>query len=115
MSDIISRRSLLRNLCGAAAAGIIAPRLRASSSSLSHAQEQPEHNGSRAAMFRIARAFMQKYSVPGMSIAISRHGKFVYQHQWGMADAKEAQLVLPTSLFRIASVTKPITSVTIFS
>jgi len=66
-------------------------------------------------MFRIARAFMQKYSVPGMSIAISRHGKFVYEHQWGMADTKEAQLVLPSSLFRIASVTKPITSVTIFS
>ena len=115
MSQPISRRTLLRSLCGTAAAGIVAPRLCASSPSLAHAQQEPEHNGSRAAMFRIGRAFMQKYSVPGMSIAISRHGKFVYQHQWGMADAKEAQLVLPTSLFRIASVTKPITSVTIFS
>jgi CubicO group peptidase (beta-lactamase class C family) len=78
-------------------------------------EQEPELNGGRAAMFRIARAFMEKYSVPGMSISISRHGKFVYEHQWGIADTKEAQLVLPTSLFRIASVTKPITSVTIFS
>jgi CubicO group peptidase (beta-lactamase class C family) len=114
MSRTISRRALLRNLCGTAAVGVIAPRLYASSSAPVQA-EQPEHNGSRAAMFRIGRAFMQKYSVPGMSISISRHGKFVYEHQWGMADTKEAQLVLPTSLFRIASVTKPITSVTIFS
>jgi CubicO group peptidase (beta-lactamase class C family) len=114
MPQIITRRSLLRNLCGTATAGIIAPGFYAASSWPAQEQE-PEHNGSRAAMFRIARAFMQKYSVPGMSIAISRHGKFVYEHQWGMADTKEAQLVLPSSLFRIASVTKPITSVTIFS
>jgi CubicO group peptidase (beta-lactamase class C family) len=85
------------------------------SSSLRAREQEPELNGGRAAMFRIARAFMEKYSVPGMSISISRHGKFVYEHQWGIADTKEAQLVLPTSLFRIASVTKPITSVTIFS
>jgi CubicO group peptidase (beta-lactamase class C family) len=112
MSQPISRRSLLRNLCGPAAAGIIARHLAGSSSLL--AQEE-ERNGSRAAMFRIARAFMVQYSVPGMSIAITRRGKFVYQHQFGMADKQAAQQVLPDSLFRIASVTKPITSVTIFT
>ncbi|MGA7914430.1 MAG: hypothetical protein WCA00_04280, partial [Candidatus Acidiferrales bacterium] len=99
MSQQISRRTLLRNFCGTAAAGIIAPRLYGSSPVPAQEQE-PEHNGSRAAMFRIARAFMVKYSVPGMSISISRHGKFVYEHQFGMADSKDAQLVLPTSLFR---------------
>ena len=112
MSQTISRRSLLRNLCGTAAAGIVVPQLCASRSV--PVQEQ-EHNGSRAAMARIGRAFMEKYSVPGMSVSISRNGKFVYEHQWGMADKKDAQLVEPRSLFRIASVTKPITSVTIFT
>ena len=112
MSQTISRRSLLRNLCGAAAAGIVVPRLDASCSLL---VQEREHNGSRAAMSRIARAFMDKYSVPGLSVSITRKGKFVYQHQWGMADKKDAQLIELTSLFRIASVTKPITSVTIFT
>jgi CubicO group peptidase (beta-lactamase class C family) len=112
MSQTISRRSLLRNLCGTAAAGIVVPHLYPSWSV--PVQEQ-EHNGSRAAMGRIGRAFMEKYSVPGMSVSVSRNGKFVYEHQWGMADKKDAQLVEPTSLFRIASVTKPITSATIFA
>ena len=66
-------------------------------------------------MFRIARAFMNKYEVPGLSISITRNGKFVYEHQFGMADRQETQQVLQNSLFRIASVTKPITSVTIFT
>jgi CubicO group peptidase (beta-lactamase class C family) len=101
---------LLRNLCGTAAAGIVVPQLCASRS-----VPVQEHNGSRAAMARIGRAFMEKYSVPGMSVSISRNGKSVYEHQWGMADKKDAQLVEPRSLFRIASVTKPITSVTIFT
>jgi CubicO group peptidase (beta-lactamase class C family) len=112
MSQTISRRSLLRNLCGAAAAGIVVPRLDAS---CSVPVQEREHNGSRAAMSRIARAFMDKYSVPGLSVSITRKGKFVYEHQWGMADKKDAQLIELTSLFRIASVTKPITSVTIFT
>ena len=112
MSESISRRSLLRNLCGASAAGIGVPHLDAS---CSVPVQEPEHNGSHVAMARIGRAFMEKYSVPGMSVSISRDGKFVYEHQWGMADTKEAQLVEPTSLFRIASITKPITSVTVFS
>jgi CubicO group peptidase (beta-lactamase class C family) len=112
MPQRISRRALLRNLVGTAVTGSIAPQLHGFSNV--PAQEQ-EHNGSRAAMFRIARAFMEKYSVPGLSISITRHGKFVYEHQFGMANREEAQQLLPASLFRIASVTKPITSVTIFT
>jgi CubicO group peptidase (beta-lactamase class C family) len=112
MSQRISRRALLQNLCGTAVTGIIAPQLRG----FSHvpAPEQ-EGNGGRAAMFRIARAFMVKYEVPGLSISITRNGKFVYEHQFGMAVREQAQQLLPNSLFRIASVTKPITSVTIFT
>src|SRR5271169_3492499 len=112
MSQRISRRALLQNLCGTAVTGIIAPQLRG----FPHvpAPEQ-DGNGSRAAMFRIARAFMVKYEVPGLSISITRSGKFVYEHQFGMAVREQAQQLLPNSLFRIASVTKPITSVTIFT
>jgi CubicO group peptidase (beta-lactamase class C family) len=112
MSKKLSRRSLIRNLCGTAAAGIMVPRLQGCSSE--QAQEN-EGNVGRSEMFRLARTFMEKYSVPALSISIARNGKFVYEHPFGMADKKEARQLLPNSLFRIASVTKPITSVTIFS
>jgi CubicO group peptidase (beta-lactamase class C family) len=112
MTHEISRRTLLRNLCGGATAAILARRT--DGFSTVRGQEQ-EHDGSRTAMFPIAREFMEKYQVPGLSVAIARHGKFVYEHQFGMADKEAAQQLAPNSLFRIASVTKPITSVTIFT
>jgi CubicO group peptidase (beta-lactamase class C family) len=106
MMHEISRRTLLGNLIGGAAAGIVARRFDRLSAVRA---EELEHNGSRAAMFRIARSFMEQYEVPGLSASITRHGKFVYEHQFGMADKQGAQQLLPNSLFRIASVTKPIT------
>ncbi len=113
MPDKLNRRLLIKNLLGATAAGIVAPELRGFAS-LPQAPEEAR-NGSRAEMFRIGRTFMNQFSVPALSIAITRRGKQVYEHTFGVADRKDAQLTLPSSLFRIASVTKPITSVTIFS
>jgi CubicO group peptidase (beta-lactamase class C family) len=69
----------------------------------------------RGAMGRTAFQFRQQFSVPASSIAITRNGKFVYDQADGMADRDKLQQVQQSSLFRIASVTKPITSVTIFS
>jgi CubicO group peptidase (beta-lactamase class C family) len=63
-------------------------------------------------MADIARAFCQRFSVPALSIAISRNGQMVYEEQFSLV---EEYLPLASSLFRIASVTKPITSVAIFS
>jgi CubicO group peptidase (beta-lactamase class C family) len=63
-------------------------------------------------MANIARAFCQRFSVPALSIAISRNGQMVYDGQFSLV---EEYLPLASSLFRIASVTKPITSVAIFS
>jgi CubicO group peptidase (beta-lactamase class C family) len=116
MPGTFTRRQLIKRLCGTLAAGIIAPRLYG----FSFQEPQPPQGeevagGGRAQMFRIGRAFMEQFSVPGLSVAVTRNGRFVYEHQFGMADRKEAQQVLSSSLFRIASVTKPITSVTIFT
>lgn len=113
MPDKLNRRLLIKNLLGATVAGIVAPELRGFVASPQAPEET--RNGSRAEMFRIARTFMNQFSVPGLSITITRRGKQVYEHTFGVADRKDTQLTLPSSLFRIASVTKPITSVTIFS
>ena len=68
-----------------------------------------------AAMAQLAQAFMQKYAVPGLSIAIGHAGKLVYEEAFGWADREAREPVSPQHLFRIASISKPITSVAIFS
>lgn len=69
----------------------------------------------RGEMGRIAGAFRRQFSVPATSIAISRNGQFAYDRSAGMVDREKSIQVQQSSLFRIASVSKPITSVTIFS
>ncbi len=66
-------------------------------------------------MGRISGAFRRQFSVPALSVAISHNGQFVYDEAWGMADREHALQVNTGNLFRIASVTKPITAVTIFT
>jgi D-alanyl-D-alanine carboxypeptidase len=57
--------------------------------------------------------FMAKYHVPGMSVAIAKDGKLVFTKGYGYADTTAKEKVTPSSLFRIASVSKPVTSVAI--
>jgi CubicO group peptidase (beta-lactamase class C family) len=68
-----------------------------------------------AAISGVAREFMAQFNVPGFSVAISRHGRFVYRGAFGFADRAKQEKLTPDHLFRIASTTKPITSVAIFS
>lgn len=57
--------------------------------------------------------FMKKYDVPGMSIAIAKDGKLVYAKGYGYANTTTGEKVTPSHLFRIASVSKPITAVAV--
>jgi len=57
--------------------------------------------------------FMAESNIPGGSLAISRHGKVVYARGYGYADRENKEPVQPDSLFRIASVSKPITAAAI--
>jgi CubicO group peptidase (beta-lactamase class C family) len=68
-----------------------------------------------ASMDRIARDFMNRCRVPALSVAISRHGQFVYRKAFGLADQGKDEKATPASLFRIASVSKPVTSIAIFT
>ncbi|HTV57408.1 MAG TPA: serine hydrolase domain-containing protein [Verrucomicrobiae bacterium] len=53
--------------------------------------------------------------MPALSIAMARNGEFVWDRAMGMAYGKDLMQSQDTTLFRIASVTKPITSVAIFT
>jgi CubicO group peptidase (beta-lactamase class C family) len=107
----LSRRTLLSNLAITAAVTTIGPALEA----LAQPQSTAPTPQQRAEMARIAADFRKQFSVPATSIAISRNGQFVYDQAAGIADAANLTQARQDSLFRIASVTKPITSVAIFS
>ena len=68
----------------------------------------------RGQIARLANGFSNP-AVPALSIAIARNGQFVYDQSFGMIDRQKLQVAQETSLFRIASLTKPITAVAIFT
>jgi CubicO group peptidase (beta-lactamase class C family) len=59
------------------------------------------------------RDLMRKYAVPGGAVALVRDGKLIYARGFGYADVENKTPVQPDALFRIASVSKPITSAAI--
>lgn len=59
------------------------------------------------------RTFREKHRVPGCSVALSHRGRLVYSRGFGDADIAAHQPVTANSLFRIASISKPITAVAI--
>ena len=56
---------------------------------------------------------MKKYNIPGGAVAVVRDGKLFYARGFGYADVENKTPVQPDALFRIASVSKPITSAAI--
>jgi len=106
----LTRRALLKDLAlTTAAATLPIPK------SLAQRQSLGPDGQQRGEMGRLAGEFRRQFSVPATSIAISRNGRFVYDEAVGMADKALLTQAQQNSLFRIASVSKPITSVTIFS
>src|ERR1019366_6272250 len=58
-------------------------------------------------------ALLSKYSIPGGSIGVSKNGKLVFARGYGYADAEAQIPTQPDSRFRIASLSKAITAVTV--
>src|SRR5271156_6716502 len=72
------------------------------------------HADPRLAPFdRLMTAFVEKHHVPGAALAVTRHGCLVYARGFGFADREKQEPVQPDSLFRIASVSKPLTAVAV--
>jgi len=112
----LQRRRFVHLAACAAALPVWCPRLAVVAQPVQNLDSSPEPTRSeRVAMSNLAQAFMQKYGVPGLSIAVGHGGAIVYQDALGWADRENDEAVTPVHLFRIASVTKPITSVAIYS
>lgn len=57
--------------------------------------------------------YLINQGIPGGALAIAKDGQLVYARGFGWADQEAHQPVQPDSLFRIASISKPVTSVAI--
>jgi N-acyl-D-amino-acid deacylase len=57
--------------------------------------------------------FLREHELPGAALAVARNGRLVYARGFGYADRSAKEVVRPEALFRIASISKPITAVAI--
>ena len=57
--------------------------------------------------------FLAAYGIPGATVAIAKDGKIVYMRAFGYSDVSQTVPTQPYNLFRIASLSKQITSITV--
>ena len=110
----ISRRSAIQRIVGGmltATAALSPGRL---TPTALQAQE-PECKTDFSSPADLAADFMRTCNVPGLSICIGRCGDIVYSEAFGFADCVTNDKVQISSRFRIASVSKTITSAAIFT
>jgi CubicO group peptidase (beta-lactamase class C family) len=110
----LSRRTLLKSMCLGAVAGIpgLSMLLRRPAA---HVPREEITDAERRAMASFAESFRHRIGAPGLSIAVARDGRVKYSEAFGTIGHDSHEPVTTASLFRIASVSKPITSAAIFS
>lgn len=59
---------------------------------------------------RLMTEFLTENKLPGASLAVARNGRLVYARGFGVGDIEAKTPVQPDSLFRIASISKPLTA-----
>lgn len=75
----------------------------------------PPRPDERAAMRRAVEGYLRRHRAPGLACAVARHGQLVYADVFGLADIDTREQLTPGHRFRIASVSKPITAVAVFT
>lgn len=103
---LLSRRALVLGVAGGLAGarlcrGSVAPEI-----SVTGREE-----GRLAPLDRLMTTFLADHEVPGAALAVTRDGRLVYARGFGLSHPERGTPVEPTSLFRIASVSKPLTAV----
>jgi protein-L-isoaspartate(D-aspartate) O-methyltransferase len=58
-------------------------------------------------------SLLAHWGIPGAALAVAKDGRLVLARGYGLANVEEGEPVLPESLFRIASVSKPLTAMAI--
>ena len=68
---------------------------------------------SLASFDRMMQDFLAEHRIVGASVAVTDQGRLVLARGYGYADVAAREPVQPTSLFRIASISKPVTAVAV--
>ena len=106
MPSPFTRRAFLGSVATALLAGRGSPRLASSADPPATGRADP-----RLAPFdRLMTEFLKENQAPGGALAVTRRGRLVYARGFGLADEDRGTPVRPDSLFRIASVSKPLTA-----
>ncbi|MBI3865558.1 MAG: beta-lactamase family protein [Planctomycetia bacterium] len=58
-------------------------------------------------------SFVAQHKIPGAAVAVARKGRLVYSRGFGLAEVETDSPVEPTALFRIASISKPVTAIAV--
>jgi CubicO group peptidase (beta-lactamase class C family) len=74
-------------------------------------EEQPK----LAVIDKLMVEYLREQKAPGAALAIAKDGRLVYARGFGYADLDRKVAVQPTSLFRLASASKPFTVAAIAS
>jgi serine beta-lactamase-like protein LACTB len=104
----LERRKSLRSLCFLLAAFLLAI-----SSVAAAAQDKTFSPEKRAQIEKAVSAFMTANSVPGVSVAVVQNGQPVWSGGFGMADLEDSAPATSSTLYRLGSISKPITAVAI--
>lgn len=59
---------------------------------------------------RVMSSFLTLHEIPGAALAVTKDSRLVYARGFGYADLERKEPIEPGSLFRIASISKPITA-----
>lgn len=78
-----------------------------------HAQAQDQDQALAGRVDAQMEQLLGKYPIPGASIAIAYKGELVYQRGYGMAVMETNTPATPQTVFRIASISKPVTAVAV--
>jgi serine beta-lactamase-like protein LACTB len=76
----------------------------------SRAQSKSLSADKRAQVEKAASSFMARDSVPGISVAVVQDGALVWSQGFGMADLENFVPATSSTLFRLGSISKPITA-----
>ena len=64
----------------------------------------------KSAVDKAARDYRKDNGIPGISVAVTENGKIVYSRGFGYADVKNEKAAHAGTIFRLASVSKPLTA-----
>lgn len=62
---------------------------------------------------RVMQRLLERYQIPGAALAVAKDGRLVLSRGYSFADVRTKEPVLPDALFRLASLSKPITAVAV--